>query len=90
MGTVIAQAGMCAVYLTISIRAARRLHASIRPDWSGVFTSAKTSGWLLVRNASLRAALILLVFLATAIGTTDLAAIQVAHSIFFALALALD
>ncbi|HHX47303.1 MAG TPA: MATE family efflux transporter [Brevibacterium sp.] len=90
MGTVIAQAGMCAVYLTISIRAARRLHASIRPDWSGVFTSAKTSGWLLVRNASLRAALILLVFLATAMGTTDLAAIQVAQSIFFALALALD
>ncbi|MCD1285209.1 MULTISPECIES: MATE family efflux transporter [unclassified Brevibacterium] len=90
LGTVIAQAGMCAVYLTISIRAAHRLHASVRPDWSGVFTSAKTSGWLLVRNASLRAALIILVFIATSMGTTELAAIQVAQSIFFALALALD
>ncbi|WP_210602477.1 MATE family efflux transporter [Brevibacterium oceani] len=90
MGTVIAQAGMCAVYLTISVRAAKRLHASVRPDWSGVFTSAKTSGWLLVRNASLRAALIILVFIATSLGTTDLAAIQVAQSLFFALALALD
>lgn len=90
MGTVIAQAGMCTVYLVISVRAARRLHASVRPDWSGVFTSAKTSGWLLVRNASLRAALIILVFIATSMGTTDLAAIQVAQSLFFALALALD
>ncbi|WP_209324662.1 MATE family efflux transporter [Brevibacterium renqingii] len=90
MGTVIAQAGMCTVYLVISVRAARRLHASVRPDWSGVFTSAKTSGWLLVRNASLRAALIILVFIATSLGTTDLAAIQVAQSLFFALALALD
>jgi len=90
MGTVLAQAGMCTVYLVISVRAARRLHASVRPDWSGVFTSAKTSGWLLVRNASLRAALIILVFIATSMGTTDLAAIQVAQSLFFALALALD
>lgn len=90
LGTVIAQAGMCTVYLTISIRAAHRLHASVRPDWSGVFTSAKTSGWLLVRNASLRAALIVLVVIATSLGTTELAAIQVAQSIFFALALALD
>jgi putative MATE family efflux protein len=90
MGTVIAQAGMCTVYIVISVRAARKLHARIRPDWSGVFTSAKTSGWLLVRNASLRAALIILVFIATSLGTTELAAIQVAQSLFFALALALD
>jgi putative MATE family efflux protein len=90
MGTVIAQAGMCTVYIVISVRAAKRLHATVRPDWSGVFTSAKTSGWLLVRNISLRAALIILVFIATSMGTTELAAIQVAQSIFFALALALD
>ena len=89
MGTVIAQAGMCAVYLTISIRAARRLHASIRPDWSGVFTRRRppVGCWSATPHC---AALILLVFLATAMGTTDLAAIQVAQSIFFALALALD
>ncbi|SMY04019.1 MULTISPECIES: MATE family efflux transporter [unclassified Brevibacterium] len=90
LGTVIAQAGMCSVYVVISIRAARRFHATLRPDWSGVLSSAKTSGWLLVRNASLRAALIILIFLATAMGTTELAAIQVAQSLFFALALALD
>lgn len=90
LGTVIAQAGMCAVYVLIALRAARRFHASFRPDWAGVLTSAKTSGWLLLRNASLRASLIILVVLATALGTTQLAAIQVAQSIFFALALALD
>lgn len=90
LGTVVAQAGMCAVYLLISLRAARRFHASFRPHWAGVLSSAKTSGWLLVRNASLRASLIVLVVLATAAGTTELAAIQVAQSLFFALALALD
>src|SRR5699024_661432 len=90
MGTVIAQAGMGTVYLVISVRAARRRHASVRPDWSGVCSSAKSGGWLLVRNASPRAALISLVCIATSMGTTDLAAIQVAQSLFFALALALD
>ncbi|RBP61900.1 putative MATE family efflux protein [Brevibacterium sanguinis] len=90
LGTVIAQAGMCSVYVVISIRAAKRHSASLRPHWAGVFTSARTSGWLLLRNASLRASLIILVFMATALGTTELAAIQVAQSIFFSLALALD
>lgn len=90
LGTVIAQAGMCSIYVLIAIRAAKRFDASLRPHWAGVLTSAKTSGWLLLRNASLRASLIILVFLATALGTTELAAIQVAQSIFFALALALD
>src|SRR5699024_12780034 len=66
------------------------LHSTVRAGWSGVFTSAKPSGWLLVRTASLRAALISLVFIATSMGTTDLAAIQAAQSLFFALALALD
>lgn len=90
LGTVLTQAGMCAVYILIALRAARRHHASFRPDWAGVISSARTSGWLLVRNASLRASLIILVVLATALGATDLAAIQVAQSLFFALALALD
>lgn len=90
IGTVIAQAGMCAVYLVIAVSAARKHHAPIGPDWAGVLSSAKTSGWLLLRNASLRAALIILVFIATALGTKELAAIQVAQSLFFAIALALD
>lgn len=90
LGSVIAQAGMAAVVLGIAFRAARRHDASLLPQWGGVWSSAKTSGWLLVRSAALRAALILLVFEATALGTTQLAALQVVQTLFFALALALD
>jgi len=90
LGSVIAQAGMAAVVLGIAFRAAARYDASLLPQWGGVWSSAKTSGWLLVRSAALRAALILLVFEATALGTTQLAALQVVQTLFFALALALD
>jgi putative MATE family efflux protein len=90
LGTVLAQAGMAAVLVVIAFRAARRYGASLRPHGAGVWASAATSGWLLVRSAALRAALILLILQATALGTTQLAAVQVAQTLFFALALALD
>lgn len=90
IGSVIAQAGMAAVVLGIAFRAAVRYDASLLPHWTGVWSSARTSGWLLVRSAALRAALILLVFEATALGTTQLAALQVVQTLFFAMALALD
>ncbi|WP_029089844.1 MATE family efflux transporter [Brevibacterium album] len=90
LGSVIAQAGMAAVYLVIAFRAAARHGASLAPHWAGVWSSAKTSGWLLVRSAALRAALVLLVFTATGLGTTQLAAVQIVQTLFFALALALD
>ena len=90
LGTVLAQAGMAAVLVVIAFRAARRYGASLRPHGAGVWASAATSWWLLVRSAALRAALILLILQATALGTTQLAAVQVAQTLFFALALALD
>lgn len=90
LGSVIAQAGMAAVVLAIAFRAAARYDASLVPHWSGVWSSAKTSVWLLVRSAALRAALILLVFEVTGLGTTQLAALQVVQTLFFAVALALD
>jgi putative MATE family efflux protein len=90
LGSVIAQAGMAAVYLVIAFRAAARHGASLLPHWQGVWSSAKTSVWLLLRSAALRAALILLVFTATGLGTAQLAAVQIVQSLFFALALALD
>ncbi|GAA4394857.1 MATE family efflux transporter [Brevibacterium pityocampae] len=90
LGTLIAHLGMCAIYLVIAVRAARRTGASLRPDWAGVIRAARTSGWLLVRNGSLRAAMILLIVLATGLGTVQLAAIQVIQTLFNALALVLD
>lgn len=90
VGSVIAQAGMAAVILGIAFRAAAHHGASLLPQWSGVWSSAKTSGWLVVRSMALRAALILLVFEATGLGTLQLAAVQVVQTLFFAMALALD
>ncbi|SMY12530.1 MATE family efflux transporter [Brevibacterium jeotgali] len=90
VGSVIAQAAMAVVILCIAFRAAARHGASLWPQWSGVWSSARTSGWLVVRSAALRAALILLVFEATGLGTQQLAAVQVVQTLFFAVALALD
>lgn len=90
LGTVCAHAAMCAVYIVIAIRAARRFGADLRPDWAGVLAAARTSGWLLVRNASLRGGLIVLIAAATALGTAQLAALQVAQTLFNSLALVLD
>ncbi|GAA4285241.1 MATE family efflux transporter [Brevibacterium daeguense] len=90
LGTLIAHVAMCSIYLVIAVRAARRFGAGLRPDWRGVLSSARTSGWLLLRNGSLRAAMIILVVLATGLGTVQLAAIQVIQTLFNALALVLD
>ncbi len=90
LGTVCAHGAMCAVYVVIAVRAARRLGADLRPDWAGVLAAARMSGWLLLRNASLRAALIVLILCATSLGTVALAALQIAQTLFNALALVLD
>lgn len=90
LGSVMAHLGMCSIYLVIAVRAARRHHAPIRPDWSGVLASARTSGWLLMRNMSLRGAMIVLIVLATSLGTVQLAAIQIIQTLFNSLALVLD
>lgn len=89
-GSVLAHAVMCTVYLVFAWRAARRHNASLAPDWAGVLSAATTSGWLLIRSASLRAALIVLVSVASVMGTVSLAAVQIAQTLFNSLALVLD
>lgn len=90
LGTVTAHGLMCTVYVVIAFRAATRYGASLRPDWAGVLFAARTSGWLLLRNAALRTALIILVSLAAVRGTAELAALQIAQTLFNSLALVLD
>lgn len=90
LGTVIAQWAMMAIYLVIAARAAARHGARLWPDFSGVWSAARTSGWLLVRNATLRVAMLATVFAGTSAGVADLAALQVALTIFSTLAFALD
>ncbi|MGN6325312.1 MATE family efflux transporter [Pseudolysinimonas sp.] len=89
-GTVVAQTGMATTCVVIAVRTARRTGAGLRPGVAGVSSSALTGGWLLVRTASLRVALVATVVVATREGTTTLAAQQVVFTLFSTLALALD
>jgi putative MATE family efflux protein len=89
-GTVVAQWGMVAAYVVVIGRLARRHDASIRPQREGVSGSARSGGWLFLRTLSLRAALLATVFVATALGTDELAGWQVAFTIFSTAAFALD
>ncbi|MBK3633837.1 MATE family efflux transporter [Streptomyces asoensis] len=89
-GTVIAQWGMAAVYLAVVIRGARRHGASLRPDAVGIKASAQAGVPLLVRTLSLRAILMIATAVAARLGDDDIAAHQIALSLWSLLAFALD
>ncbi len=89
-GTVVAQWGMVAVYLAVVARHARRVGSGWMPHRAGLAGGAASSGWLFLRTLSLRAALLVSTWSATALGPDELAAYQVAISIYFALGFALD
>ncbi|AXH34407.1 MATE family efflux transporter [Humibacter sp. BT305] len=90
VGTVLAQWGMAAVYVVIAVRAARRDAVSLRPGVDGVSGAAISGGWLLLRTASLRAAILGTVAVAATLGVVELGAFQIAFTVFTTLALALD
>jgi putative MATE family efflux protein len=90
IGTVIAQWAMAAVYLVIATRAARAAGLSLRPGLAGVGSTAGSGGWLLLRTASLRAAMLATVFVGADLGVTELATLQVALTVFSLLAFILD
>ncbi|MFE1749835.1 MATE family efflux transporter [Streptomyces anandii] len=89
-GTVIAQCGMAAVYLTVVVRGARRHGASLRPDTAGIRASAQAGVPLLVRTLSLRAILMIATAVAARLGDADIAAHQIILSLWSLLAFALD
>jgi putative MATE family efflux protein len=90
IGTVVAQWGMVAVYLIVIVRHVRREDAPLRPHRSGLLLGITSAGWLFLRTLSLRAAILLAVFVATSLGSPELAAFQVAITLFATFALALD
>ena len=89
-GTVVAQWAMAAVYVVMAVRAARVDGLSLRPGLRGVVTTAGSGLWLLARTASLRAAMLATVFVATGLGVTELATLQIAMTVFSTLAFMLD
>ncbi|NQX29177.1 MATE family efflux transporter [Microbacteriaceae bacterium VKM Ac-2854] len=90
LGTVTAQWAMFAAYAALAIRLARREGATLRPHRRGVLGSASSGGWLLLRTASLRAAILIAVAVATSLGAEELGAFQIAMTIFSTVAFALD
>lgn len=89
-GTVLAQWGMATVYIVIAIRAARAAGTTLRPGLAGVRSAAGSGWWLFLRTASLRAAMLATVFVGTGLGVSELAALQVALTVFSTLAFILD
>jgi len=89
-GTVIAQVGMAMLFAVSVRRDARATGARLRPGFAGVTVAAASGGWLLLRTASLRAAMLATVFAASRLGATGLATLQVALAVFSLLAFVLD
>jgi putative MATE family efflux protein len=90
LGTVLAQTAAGVALVWVVVRGARRDGAKLRPDRPGILASAQAGIPLVVRTLTLRVAIILATFVATSLGTTSVAAHQVAFTLWSFLALALD
>ena len=90
LATVVAQTGGALVFAVAVFRGARSLDVGLRPDVGALRSLALVARDLVVRTAALRAALTLATAVAARIGTTDLAAHQVAFQVWNFFALALD
>ncbi len=90
IGTSIAQWAMAVVYVVIVRRNARNHGVSLRPEWRGIRALTRVGSWLMLRTLSLRVAILATVLVATAQGSVNLAAHQLAMTVFTFLAFALD
>jgi putative MATE family efflux protein len=90
LGTVLTQVGMAAAFVVVVVRGARTHHSPLRPDLPGIRAAAGAGVPLVVRTATLRAALLVTTYVAAAVGTVAVAAHQVAFTIWLFLSLALD
>jgi putative MATE family efflux protein len=89
-GTSLAQWAMAAVYLLMVRRNAVRHGVSLVPSWRGIRSMTRVGSWLMLRTLSLRTAILATVLVVTAQGEVNLAAHQLAMTIFSFLAFALD
>ena len=89
-GTVVAQTGMALALVGVVVRGARRLGAPLTFTAAGVLRSALDGVPLLVRTLALRAVMLLTTWVAAGVGEPELAAHQVAMTVWSALAFALD
>lgn len=90
LSTVVAQWGAAAVYLRVVARSARGQGVALGPDRAALRGLLVVARALVVRTLALRGSLVLATAVAARIGTTDLAAHQIAFELWSALAYALD
>ena len=90
IGTAVAQLTGGTVLATIVIRKARRVGVRLRPTRSGVLSTARQGGWLVVRTATLQAAITSTAVIAASFGTIAIAAHQVTNALWSLLAMMLD
>lgn len=90
LGTALAQLGMAVALTAVVGRGTRRHGVSAQPRRAGILAAATVGVPLLVRTLTLRAALLVMTYVATTAGTVAIAAHQVAFTIWTLLALALD
>lgn len=88
--TVVAQVGAAAAYLAVLLPALRREGVGLRPETRGVRRAASAGGLLLLRTATLRAALVAATVVATSMGDAELAAHHVVFLVWSLLALVVD
>jgi putative MATE family efflux protein len=89
-GTVLAQAGTAAAYLTAVARGARKAGVSFRPDLAGIRTAVFAGASLVLRTAALQAVLIIMTAIAARQGDAAIAAHQVAMRTWNLFVFALD
>ncbi|MFJ6300948.1 MATE family efflux transporter [Pseudarthrobacter oxydans] len=90
VGISVAQWAMAGVYLLIVRRNAVRSGVGLLPSWRGIRSMARVGSWLMLRTLSLRIAILATVVVVTSQGAVNLAAHQLAMTIFSFLAFALD
>lgn len=89
-GTSVVQWGMAITYLIILIPRMRAAGVSLGPDPVALRSAARVGGWMFLRTATMRVAILATVVVATDLGPETLAAHQVAFTFFSTLAFVLD
>jgi putative MATE family efflux protein len=90
LGTLLAQVGSALALVWVVVRAARRARSPLRPHPVGVARAARAGVPLIVRTLLLRGSLLVMTYAAARHGDDELAAMQLALTIWTFLAFVLD
>lgn len=90
IGTVVCETGMSLALLAVVVRGARRHHVGLRPQLGSVVLAGRDATPMFVRTLTLRIVMLASTTVATGLGEVQLAAHQLALTVFSLFSLALD